>query len=142
MKKHSKIFHTFDHTADLGVKVFGTNIEELFKNSVQALTKLLIGNLNLPAQSSETIELEASDREMLLHELLSETLYLFGSENIIITQIEEIILGDNNIKLKVKTCDRIKEEIEIKREIKAVTYHQFMIGRENGNYYATFVLDI
>ena len=139
---YSKIYKTFDHTSDLGVQVFGDTIDMLFKNSIKTFNDLIIAKDLTGADKTREINLKSTDREMLLHDLLAEALYFFWSENLIITDIEFKVLKEKQLKAKVSLFDTTNKQIEIKREIKAVTYHQLEIGEQNDNFYARVVFDI
>ena len=142
MNSNIPIYQTFDHTSDLGVLVFGANLETLFKNSIKALNSLLIEKEMTGGERTKNIELESTDREMLLHDFIAEALYLFWSENLLITDIKFTNLSKNYLKGQAQIYDISNKQIEINREIKAVTYHQLEIGKRDDYFYAKVVLDI
>ena len=71
-----KRYETFDHTADLGVRVFGRTCEEVFANAAFALFDLLTDLGKVQESLSYEIRLQAADREDLLVRWLSELLFL------------------------------------------------------------------
>ncbi|MCF7885473.1 MAG: archease, partial [Candidatus Marinimicrobia bacterium] len=96
MHSEPKIYETFDHTADLGIKVTAKNITGLFFNSAQTLNDLLVDDVPVVAKSDEQIEINAPDQEMLLHDFLAELLSLFWSDNQLITKIKILELTNTH----------------------------------------------
>ena len=67
-----KEFEFFEHTADIGVRVYAQNIEELFENSAKALFSLITENKELLPNLEREITLEAENLEELLVNWLNE----------------------------------------------------------------------
>ncbi|MBU0896652.1 MAG: archease, partial [Candidatus Omnitrophica bacterium] len=64
-------FEFIEHTADIGVRVYGKSLEDLFQNCAQTLFSLLIDHK--PAEKiEERIILEAETQEELLVTWLNE----------------------------------------------------------------------
>ncbi len=135
-------YETFNHTADLGIKVFGQTYAELFANAAYALFDLLTELDDVEEKISYPVEVTAVDREDLLVRFLSELLYLFASKSYLCKQVSFLSLEEK--ALQAKTWGEIfdPERHEIKTEIKAVTYHQLAIKKNNGLLEARLVLDI
>ena len=71
-------FKELDHTADLGVEIYGQDVEDLFRNAVHALYVLL----GFPettddtlVRSGQTLKVEGQDQEDALVRLLGDLLY-------------------------------------------------------------------
>lgn len=135
-------YETFDHTADLGIKVFGRTYEELFANAAYALFDLITELPEVKEEVSFPVEVTASDREDLLVRFLSELLYLFASKNYLCKQVSFLSLAEKS--LQAETWGEIFDPVrhEIKAEIKAITYHQLEIKENNDLLEARLVLDI
>jgi len=137
-----KTYTTFDHTSDLGIEVNATNMEELFINAALALYDQLLHDYQQDPQFQEKINLQATDQELLLHDFLGELLSLFWSEYKIYTNFQIEKLSNIHLDLIADGYQRDSDKLRIKREIKAVTYHQLQIKQIENNYQAKFVLDI
>jgi len=137
-----KKYETFDHTADLGIKVFGRTYTELFANAAHALFDLLTELAEVKEEVSFSVEVTAADREDLLVRFLSELLYLFASKNYLAKKVAFLSLAEKS--LRAETWGEIFDPArhEIKMEIKAITYHQLEIKENNGLLEARLVLDI
>ncbi len=137
-----KKYETFDHTADLGIKVFGRTYAELFANAAYALFDLLTELSEVKEEVSFSVEVTAADREDLLVRFLSELLYLFATKNYLGKKVAFLSLAEKY--LQAETWGEIFDPArhEIKTEIKAITYHQLEIKENNGLLEARLVLDI
>src|SRR5258708_20116679 len=70
-------FEFLDDPADLKLRAWGGDREELFANAATGMMTFLFGSgiANAQPYRTETIEIEARDREALLVDWLSELLY-------------------------------------------------------------------
>src|SRR5260370_31385725 len=75
-------FEFLDHPGDLKLRAWGADREELFANAAMGMMAFLFGSdvADAPPYRTETIEMEAPDREALLVDWLSELLYRATSE--------------------------------------------------------------
>ena len=72
-----------DHTADLGIRVWGTDLIDLFKNAGKALMDLIIRSIPAEKGTSERISVSGHDLADLMVKWLGEILYLFEGENLL-----------------------------------------------------------
>ena len=56
-----RTYTLIDHTADLGIRVFGKTLEELFINAGFALFDLLVGNLSQADKKTRNLSLSGVD---------------------------------------------------------------------------------
>ena len=137
-----KGFKVLDHTADIGIAVYGADIKELFTNAAFGLFSLMADLSTIKEDIQREVELSAEDEEALLVEWLNELIYIFDVEHIIFKrfQIEEI--NGNRVKAK---CfgEKIKPgQHKLKREVKAATYHMLRISKSSDGYEVTVIFDI
>ena len=135
-------YKTFDHTADLGIEVYGEDQNQLFSNAGFALFDLIAGADIIEVKISLDLTVEEMNLEDLMVNWLRELLYLHQSErylfrDFIIHEISEKLL---RATLKGEKCDPLRHELI--REIKAVTYHQIKVAYEKGGWVSRIVLDI
>jgi len=133
-----KKFEILEHKADLKIRAFGKNKEELFLNMLLAMTENQRPEI-LPEKVKREIKISSPELSSLLVDFLSEVLYL--------TQVNKEIY--NNVKYKKFTDTELKTELIGKKverfgeDIKAVTYHSLNIHqREDGIWEATVLFDI
>jgi SHS2 domain-containing protein len=138
-------YQEFEHTADVGVEIYGKTLEELFKNAGYALFELMVDTATIIPNITRIVQLTAADTETLLMNWLRELLYLFSVYQEVYAKFE-IVLG---VQTSVCTLEaQIKgEPLDLdahafRKEIKAVTYHQFAVTNENGIWKARVILDV
>lgn len=129
-----------DHTADIGIKVYGKTIEELFKNSAYGLYKIIEIKYEGEERPVE-IKLESDEIEGLLVKFLNELIYYIETKRLgdDIERIE-IEKDDKNFKLKAKV--NMKNVKSIKKEVKSATYHNLKIEKKGDIYTATIIFDL
>ena len=59
-------YRVIDHTSDIGVRIYGTNLSELFKNSTAAFFSLLLAKGKIETRFEEKIIVSAGDRQQFL----------------------------------------------------------------------------
>ena len=128
----AKDFEILEHTADVGIIAYGTNMKEAFGNAAKALFSLITELDDVEEVEYRDIELTAPDQESLLVEWLNELIYLFDVENIIFKRFD--ITRLNNTQLKARSYGQRVDSSrhKLKTGVKAATYHMLKIDRDNG----------
>jgi len=121
-----KHYDLIDHTADIGVKAYGSSVAEAFSQVAKAMFDLITDDSIIDDVGEYTIELDAPDREQLLVDWLSELIYLHDVDGVVFGRFEVSIQG-NQLKAKAygESFDKAKHKIGM--EIKAVTYHMLAV---------------
>lgn len=132
-----------DHTADLAVEFFGKTIEELFINSALSLSEIIFNRKQYNTiENGEKISLKFSAEEVtvLYIDFLREILFQINIKFCYFYHFEILKFSDNEISIDCyyHTLDLDK----IAQEIKAVTYHNIRIKKENGIYCSVVTFDI
>lgn len=135
-------FEVFDHTADIGIVAYGSDIKELFANAALGLFSLMVDMGSLKEDVERDVELSAVDSEALLVEWLNELIYIFDVERLAFKRFEIDELSDNSIKAKCFGEKIDPQRHRVMREIKAATYHMLQISKQNGYYSARIIFDI
>jgi SHS2 domain-containing protein len=105
-----------DHTADLGIRIRGTDPIDLFENAGRALMHLIL-RMKSPGKTTPLkLSLSGDDLADLMVRWLGEILYLFEGENLVVT--------------------------EILMEIKAVTYHQIEVVDKGDMWESSVIFDL
>ena len=135
-------FKVLDHTADIGITAYGTDIKELFANAALGLFSLMIDLNTVKEDIQREIEVSAEDEETLLVEWLNELIYIFDVEHIIFKRFLIDVLNSGQIKAR---CFGEKLKLghhKLERQVKAATYHMLKISKRNGDYEVTVIFDI
>ena len=137
-----KRYEQFSHTADIGVRVYGKDVKELFENAAFAMFDIIADIENLSGDTMETFYLEAPSQEELLITWLDELLFSFYTKQLIFFkfQIDEL----DGSKLKATAFGRPvgANRNRLKTEIKAATYSDLNIKKHGGGYQVEIIFDV
>lgn len=135
-----KKYEILEHTADLKIRVFGKNKEEIFSNALLAMAESMKPEIDfsMPTQK-KTIKIKSPDLEALLVDFLSEVLYLTQTNKRAYKEIKFKKFSDTELKAEIsgKKVERFGEDI------KAVTHHNLEIKQNlDSTWEATVLFDI
>ena len=132
-------FEEVEHTADHAMRIFGENLKELFVSAAEGMTSLMVADMSgIAGEIDKTIELEAIDPESLLVEWLSELAYWAEAEMLIFKTFRIKHLTDNHLVASV-TGGKMPA---LEKLIKAVTYHNLKIKKNQQGLEVTIVFDV
>jgi len=134
-------FEFLEHTADLRFRAWGGSLDECFENSARAMWSAVIRQDTVSAETENKIDLEADSVEVLLHDFLSELLFLFETEGLVFKDFD-VSIQDKGLSAVAKGEKFDPKKHKIETEIKAVTYHEMLIKEERGEWSATVLCDI
>ncbi len=134
--------YTFiSHTADIGIKVKGRTIKELFKNSAFALFDIIADLNHIKAEEDFKLNLASENPEELLHDWLKELLFQCNVNLFVFKRFNISKLSDTAIE-SIATGEHITSKDILKTEIKAVTYHNLAIKKEKGIWKTAIIFDV
>jgi SHS2 domain-containing protein len=137
-----KKYEFIEHTADLGFKVYGASLEELFAHAAEAFFEAMVALEGVAEATERSIEVEADAPDNLMVSWLSELLYLFDTERLVFKRFQVKRIENNRLKANVRGEVLDPARHEIKSGIKAVTYHQLYVKEKDGGWEAQVILDI
>jgi SHS2 domain-containing protein len=137
-----KKYKVFDHTADLGLEIFGKDERELFSNAAFAIFDLTVDLHDVNASEVRRISITGSDREDLFINYLREILYIFNGEGMLLKEFSILEISSRRLVGEVRGEAFNPERHSIKAEIKAVTYHQVEVGKNKGGWKARVIFDV
>ncbi len=136
------MFETFEHTADLGLRVRAANLDQLFAEAAEALFATIVED---PAAvrplNQERIAIAGRDREYLLFDWLKELLYRFDGEHKLISRFQ-VTVGPAGLKADVWGEPLDLERHVLNHEVKAITYHGLKIEQTPDGWLAEVIVDI
>ena len=138
-------FRYFDHTADLGLEIYGEDPADLFRNAGEALFDALVQVVEggAPEEPHDyAIEIQGDDWADLMVNWLKELLYLFDGDQRVVVHIRIESLSENALKAVVATVAFSPDRHQVGQEIKAVTYHQIQAGPDGDRWRARVIVDI
>jgi SHS2 domain-containing protein len=134
-------FELIDHTADVGIIAYGSDLQEAFANSAYGMFSLMADLDGVKEKVSRKVHVEATDQEALLVSWLNELLYLFDVEHVIFKRFDITALSQNRLQAKVYGEKIDKSRHQLKTGVKAATYHMLKIEKNKG-VRVQFILDI
>ena len=127
-------------TADMAFSAFGKTKAKMFENSAKALMSIMFEE-KTKKKVTKKINVKADDEVALLHDFLSELLFLFDTEHIIF----------NGFKVKIKEnileAEVTGEKFDSKRhkfiiDVKAITYHKMSVEKTKDGFKCTVIVDV
>ena len=137
-----KRYEQFSHTADIGVRVFGRTLKELFENAAFAMFDIIADLEGLKGEILQDIELTAPNSEELLISWLDELLYNFYTKGIIFYKFEVKELSQDLLKAQAAGRAVSDNRNRLKTEIKAATYYNLKIRKFDDYYQVDIVFDV
>ena len=142
MSSVEKAFEVIDHTADIGIVVYGADIKQVFVNAAVGLFNLILDTDSVKETIEHNLELSSQDTESLLVEWLNELIYVLDAEHMVFRSFEVDQLGSSRIKARCFGEKIDPQRHVFKREIKAATYHMLTVDREHNGYKAQVIFDV
>ncbi len=136
-------YELFDHTADLGVRVFAPTLPELVAPATDGFYATIgVIHVSRCADAARSFEFTGVDAAVLLRDYLAELLNLFETEHrrLIGVRVHEFTPQRLVVTGQAQPVDQ--ERSSLRREVKAVTYHELAIRPVADGYEATFIVDI
>jgi SHS2 domain-containing protein len=135
-------YELFDHTADLGIRVFSPTRAELVPPSTEglyaAIGKVVPGGRGTAWHG----EWQGRDPAILLRDYLADVLDLFYRERRRLRDVHAVEFTAQRLAVNGEACGIDEAASDLYREVKAVTYHELAIRLVPGGYEATFIVDI
>ena len=135
-------FELVDHTGDLGVRVFGESLSQLFEQAAQALTFILTDPETIRIKETRKILLEAKTDEELLITWLNELVYLFDTEGLLFRAYDVLSVHDHLLEALAQGEIYVEGRHSIRTPVKAATYHQLKIENHQGVWTAQVIFDL
>jgi|ERR1019366_4622844 SHS2 domain-containing protein len=133
---------TFDHTADLGLRIRAADLDTLFIEAAQALFGTIVEDLVTvrPLQKID-VALEGDAIDYLLFDWLRALLYHFDAEHLLLGQFEvHVREGGLTASAWGEPLDRTRHNLE--HEVKAITYHGLSVEKAGDEWVAEVIVDI
>lgn len=135
-------YETFDHTADIGIRVRAAELNELFADAARGLFAAIVANLDdvLPVQQI-SFRVSGDRLDDLLFDWLAELLYTFDTRRLVFSDFHaEVVNNGLTATARGEPMDRSRHEMDM--EVKAITYHGLKVERQGDGWLAEFIVDI
>ena len=136
------MFETFDHTADIGLRIAAATLEELFVDAARGLTSLVVENFDdVQPLNSETIQLAGTDIDYLLFDWLNELLFRFETRGMLFREFD-VRLNEHGLESTIRGEPLDRSRHHPAHEVKAITYHGLSVEQTESGWGVELVLDI
>src|SRR5690348_3461783 len=135
---------TFDHTADLGLRVVGKDLSDLFETAAAGLFDAMVVNRDAVRESeSESISLTAESVPDLFLAWLNELIFQSETRHLLYRGFR-VRVDESSPRLDAtiagEPIDRDRHILD--HEVKAATHHGLTVRRVDQGWLAEVVLDI
>ena len=136
-------FEDFEHTADLGLHIYGRDLGELLETACAALCAQLTDPESVRLTDSVELAIDAPAEDELLRSWLAELLLLFNDRHWLAREAEIGYLEKCSLRAVIRGEKYDPERHEILSELKAVTWHRLAVEiQDDGSLRGTVVFDI
>ncbi|HAB53280.1 MAG: hypothetical protein A2315_14675 [Ignavibacteria bacterium RIFOXYB2_FULL_35_12] len=139
-------YNFLDHTADIAVDIKADTLDELFMASAYSWRDYISDDDNSFSSEKHLLDLSENNLEVLLVSFLSELNFLYQSESWMMDKVNSLIITEKNdswnLNAEILGQSFNRKEMNLKTEIKAITYHQMEIKEQQGRFSTRIVFDI
>ena len=136
------MYETFEHTADLGLRVRAPELEKLFVEAASGLLSVLVANpADVKTVQERRVVVEGTAADYLLFDWLTELLYLFDTEQLLLREFD-VTLDNAGLTAicRGEPIDRARHDMD--HEVKAITYHGLKVEQTDQGWLAEVIVDI
>jgi SHS2 domain-containing protein len=138
----TRMYETFEHTADLGLRIRTADLNTLFAEAAEALFSTIVDDLGtVVAVQKVKVAFTDDDREYLLFDWLKELLYRFDSEHLLFSRFE-VHVSDTGLTGTAWGEPLDRDRHALAHEVKAITYHGLKVEKTADGWLAELIVDI
>ena len=141
-RQPSPMYETFEHTADIGLRVRAADLNGLFEDAGRALFSVIVTNLDSVEPVQEVpLRLSAARLDDLLFDWLAELLYTFDVRRLLLGEFH-VELDDRRLTATARgePIDPARHQLDM--EVKAITYHGLKLERDGEGWLAEVIVDL
>ena len=142
MPNDARGFKTFDHTADIGLEIWGDTFNAIFEEVGKALFSLIVESGEIVPKERFAIELSAESGEDLFLKWLKELLYVFETKKMVFSEFRILNLEPWTLTAEVGG-ERLDPRLhKLAHEVKAITRYLFEFKKTKAGFSARVIVDI
>ena len=136
-------FRFLDHTADVLVEVHAKTLEELLAESGKALFAAMLDLDRVKPVIQTYFTVSGKNEEELLYNFLEELLVYKDADALAFSRLDVQIRRDNELVADVVAeGERIRPEHNPRADVKAISWHDFRVWRDEGGWHARILFDV
>ena len=134
-------YEFFEHTADVGLRAFGSTLTDVMIHAAHGVVALLTDDSPVAVLEERPIALQADSRERLLMAWLQEIVVWCQTEHFL-PAAYEIAVTETTLQGRVRGERFDSARHAFGTEVKGVTYHQLSIRQTASGLEARVILDV
>ena len=135
---------SFDHTADVGLRITADDLDDLFRTAAEALFDYIVVNrAEVRAAEVERVELSAESADDLLLAWLNELIFRCETTHRLYARFDVRVAADGlslAAEIAGEPIDRARHVLD--HEVKAATHHGLSLVEVGSGWVAEVILDI
>ncbi len=135
---------TFDHTADVGLRIRGDDLDDLFRTAAEGVIDYIVVNRDaVRVEAMESFSLDADSALDLLVAWLNELIFRSETQHRLYSHFHVRVAADGlSLRAEIggESIDHDRHVLD--HEVKAVTHHGLSLVREGRGWLAELILDI
>src|SRR4051794_4055703 len=125
VRRQMGTIETFDHTADVGLRIRGRDLDDLFRTAAEGVFDYIVANRDaVREEHRESVSLDAESPPELLAGWLNELIFRCETQHRLYTSFAVRVAGDGRslqAEIAGEPIDRDRHVLD--HEVKAVTHH-------------------
>src|SRR3990170_1579793 len=136
-----RTYEVIEHTADVGILARGDTVEEVFTAAAEWMLSFIVRPEDVHSLETRRRVVEADDRGGLLVAWLNDLLLVLNADAFVPGEVAVLECGETRLVADVRgeAVDPARHRFRL--DVKAATYHQLEVARENG-WRARVILDV
>ena len=135
-------YEFINHTADIGIKVKGESLKDLFSNAGYAMFDILVEIKDVKPEENLTVKIPGGQIEDILANWLRELLLKFNIDGWVLKVFDVYRVDESGLEATVKGEKMDPLRHRLKTEIKAVTYHNLKVYKNGNIWKAQIIFDV
>lgn len=136
-----KKYEQFDISGDVGLRIWGENLEDLFTNAALSMSGLITDIKMIKKREKRECQLDGDNYESLLILWLNELIFLFDTYGFVGTSFS-VTLEGKTLKAMISGGTIDPDVNESRLLLKAATYHGLSVKKKDSLWEATVIFDI
>ena len=125
-----KRFQLIEHTADIGLIAYGSNLAEAFANAAYGLFSIITEIDKVKEAESLEVAVSAEDVEGLLFNWLNHLIYVFEVDHLLLKSFDITEFKEHDIKATFRGERYDPSRHQFKLGVKSATYHMLKVDMD------------
>src|SRR5437868_3242391 len=133
------MYETFEHTADLGLRVRAASLDELFAEAGRGLFSMIVANLDAVRTVEEvSLGVVGDAVDYLLFDWLNELLFIFETRRLVLVEFN-VRVSESSVEATARGEQFDPAHHQSEHEVKAITYHELKVVKEDSGWLAEVI---